>query len=54
MGIFDKVKRGVKKRDKAHKEVNTEKHEEGTRRQNKRQCTHIDPFTKQPKHPGGH
>jgi hypothetical protein len=50
MGIFDKVKKGVKDRDKAHKDQveQPEKHEEGTPRQNKRQCVDIDPVTKAP------
>jgi hypothetical protein len=56
MGFFSGIRRiqkGAKKRDEAHQE-NNEKHEEGTPRQNKRQCIHIDPVTKQPKHPEGH
>jgi hypothetical protein len=56
MGIFSKIKKGVKKRDKAHKEqVHDEPHEEGTRRGEARgPCYHIDPVTKKPQHPEGH
>ncbi len=55
MGIWNTIKNRGKTIDKASGDsASDEKHEEGTPRQNKRQCIHIDPITKQPKHPEGH
>ena len=55
MGVWDAIKNRGKTIDKAVEGDDAEeRHEEGTPRQNKRQCIHIDPITKQPKHPGGH
>ena len=53
MGIFDVIKDRKKKIDNAAQDpgegqAGDESHEEGTPRQNKRQCVDIDPVTKVP------
>ena len=53
MSFLDKLRNRKRDIDKASGDSD-EKHEEGTPRQNKRQCIHIDPVTKQPQHPEGH
>jgi len=52
----EKIAARRKRADDAGRDLDQyeEEHEAGTPRQNKRQCIHIDPITKQPKHPEGH
>ncbi len=52
----EKITRRRQRADEAGRDLDAyeEKHEEGTSRQNKRQCIHLDPVTKQPMHPEGH